>query len=429
MELIKEYKQLTNVDIIEQKRIWDERGKGYYGEYLLFCELYKGITGNCKILMNLNIPADSASTTEIDLLMIHETGIYVFEIKHYKGTIYGKDSDQYWTQYFRTAKNSVFKNPIEQNGYHVRALKKLLPDLPIRSFIVFTNDECDLKINNNNNEIDVCLLHNVIGSLAKRITSAPGIISMSKIDEIFDKLLKYSKAQELITIDGKEATFCSWVTPTIDMLNDKKQEAEWEKTKWEAETKKVKQKGRNCILASIGFFVACIVASIFIISAFKSGYEFAIQRNNNELKEFKQNFLHVDEIGNEYINELNSYVTVSNVSLTPMYNNAVSFTARIAIYNDTYGIALTENSRYIVMTNDGKVFEYNVFGEHLSYSRIGNMIGTGIRSYGDLAKAQFYGVGNADNISYIKITDIELFKLDAKRTVVKDKLEIELYER
>ena len=25
------YKQLTDVDIEEQKRLWDERGKGYYG--------------------------------------------------------------------------------------------------------------------------------------------------------------------------------------------------------------------------------------------------------------------------------------------------------------------------------------------------------------------------------------------------------------
>jgi len=34
------YTQLTNVDIEEQKKIWDERGKGYYGEYLLFNHIY-----------------------------------------------------------------------------------------------------------------------------------------------------------------------------------------------------------------------------------------------------------------------------------------------------------------------------------------------------------------------------------------------------
>ena len=32
------YKSLTNVDIDVQSRIWDERGRGYYGEYLVFIE-------------------------------------------------------------------------------------------------------------------------------------------------------------------------------------------------------------------------------------------------------------------------------------------------------------------------------------------------------------------------------------------------------
>ena len=96
--------------------------------------------------------------------------------------------------------------------------------------------------------------------------------------------------------------------------------------------------------------------------------------------------------------------------------------------NDVYGIALTENSKYIVMTDSGKVMEYDVFGEHLGYNWIGNRIGTGIRSYRDLEPAQFYGVAAAD-ISYIKLTGMELFKLDVPRTVVKDKLELELYSK
>ena len=84
------YKSLTNVDIDVQRRIWDERGRGYYGEYLLFSKLYQFLPGNGKILMNLNIPISADKTTEIDLLLIHETGLYGFEIKHYKGTIYGQ---------------------------------------------------------------------------------------------------------------------------------------------------------------------------------------------------------------------------------------------------------------------------------------------------------------------------------------------------
>ena len=52
------YKQVTGVDIKEQKEIWDERGKGYYGEYLVFNHLFANIPGMSKILMNCEIPAE-----------------------------------------------------------------------------------------------------------------------------------------------------------------------------------------------------------------------------------------------------------------------------------------------------------------------------------------------------------------------------------
>ncbi len=416
------YKQLTNVDIDQQKQIWDERGKGYYGEYLVFCELYKSIAGAGKILMNLNVPIDDSKTTEIDLVLIHETGIYVFEIKHYKGTIYGRDTDPIWTQYFRTVKNNVFKNPIEQNRYHIQSLKKLFPEIPIHSCIVFTNYDCDIRIINSNEEIDIFELRNIRRVLEYRFAKSTNKYSMADIDNIFEKLSAYSQMKEPITIDGEEASFFSWVQPFISKLVEKKAEVESEKENWIANTKKLKKTKINGIVLNIVIAILCIVLSISCCSI-------VIQKNNSELAEFKQNFLHIDEIGNEYIDALNSYVDISNVSLLPLTDDVVTFTARIAMSNDTYGIALTENSKYIVITNSGKVFEYNVFGEHLRYSRISNMIGRGIREYGDLAKVQFYGISDTNDISYIKITNVELFKLDYNRTIIKDKLEIELYSK
>ena len=416
------YTQLTNVDIEQQKQIWDERGKGYYGEYLLFYELYKSIIGNGKILMNLNVPIDNSKTTEIDLILIHETGLYVFEIKHYKGTIYGKDTDAIWTQYFRTVKNNTFKNPIEQNKYHIQALKKLFPETPIHSCIVFTNYDCDIRVTNSNEEIDICELRNISRTLEYRFAKTTNKYSISDIDNIFEKLSTYSQMKEPITIDGTEADFFSWVQPIISNLEEKKREVENEKSDWIANTEKLKKTKIKGIVLNILIAILCIVVSILFCSD-------VIQKNNNELAEFKQNFLHIDEIGNEYIDALNSYVDVSNVSLLPLSDDAVTFTARIAMTNDTYGIVLTENSKYIVMTDSGKVIEYNVFGEHLRYNKFSNMIGKGICEYGDLAKAQFYGISNTNDISYIKITNVELFKLDMYRTTVKDKLEIELYSK
>ena len=75
----------------------------------------------------------------------------------------------------------------------------------------------------------------------------------------------------------------------------------------------------------------------------------------------------------------------------------------------------------------GKVYEYDVFGKHLKYSRFANMIGKGIRSYGDLKAVQFYGISDTEMVSYVKITGVELFLPDIHRTIVEDNLEIELY--
>lgn len=258
MDIKNVYKQLTNVDIEQQKHLWDERGKGYYGEYLVFCELYKKINGNCKILMNLNIPTENGGTTEIDLLLIHETGIYVFEIKHYKGKIYGNSKDAVWTQYFRTAKNNTFKNPILQNEYHIKAVKSLFPNIPVKSIIVFTNYECDIRVQNTNDTIDVCTLNNLTRNIVYRFNSNQQKYSMEEIDEMFNKLSKYSKMQEVVEFGGKEETFISWLQPIIFEL-------EKEKNNFAEASVKANNTKRKCI---IGCASGCIVNIIIGIIGF-----------------------------------------------------------------------------------------------------------------------------------------------------------------
>lgn len=414
MDVKNVYSNLTNVDIEEQKMLWDDRGRGYYGEYLVFCELYKNIIGNCKILMNLNIPIDNDKTTEVDLVMIHEKGIFVFEIKHYKGTIYGDDNGQIWTQYFRTVKNNVFKNPVLQNEYHINAIKKIFPTIPIQSVIVFTSNDCNIKVNRSNPNIDICDLYNLIRILNTRFNSMPSIYSIAQIDEMFSKLSGYSNMKEIIPYNGKEEPFIKWLQPTINTLEIEKNNLIKQKESLE------KNKRRNTILFIIIIF-ACIVFSLASIYIVKENY-------NDKLNIFKQNFKHIDEIDNQYIKAANDFVNVSNISITPITDYAVTFSARLAMNNDLYGIALQENSKYIVMTNSGEVYEYNVFGEHLTYNAFANKIGKGIREYGDLANAQFYGVYK-EEITYIKITNIELFKIDIMQTTIKNDIELEVYSK
>ncbi|MBP5209039.1 MAG: NERD domain-containing protein, partial [Clostridia bacterium] len=77
------YKYLTGVDIRKETNLWDERGKGYYGEFLVFCKLFDSLPAPSKILMNVHVPTGYGTTTEVDLLAITPVGIIVYEVKHY----------------------------------------------------------------------------------------------------------------------------------------------------------------------------------------------------------------------------------------------------------------------------------------------------------------------------------------------------------
>ena len=150
---------------------------------------------------------------------------------------------------------------------------------------------------------------------------------------------------------------------------------------------------------------------------------------NYEISELKKSFLYAADVDPDYVDIANSIVEVSNVSLVSMSDESISFAARLYIEDDTYGIALTDKSKYMVTTTTGKTIEYDVFGEHLKYNRSENMLGKGIRSYGNLARTQFNDISNKNEVLQIKLTGIEVFKLDDRSFVVMDNLEIELYSK
>ncbi|MBQ2909874.1 MAG: NERD domain-containing protein [Bacilli bacterium] len=414
------YKQLTNVDIETQKQLWNDRGKGYYGEYLVFCELYKHLSGMGKILMNINIPIENNKTTEIDLLLIHETGIYVFETKHYKGTIYGRDTDAFWTQFFRTTKNAHFKNPILQNRYHINALRKMFPTPPIYSIIVFTNDDCVVKATFDTRINDVCTLNDLPRILRNRFNNKQYFLP-EQIDYIFSTLSQYSPMQEPVLIDTEEKDFLTWIQPTINNLKIKKQELETEK-----QTLKILEKEYNrnkfiCTIGTVLFAILCLVTLYTLTTANKNNYE-------KELNKFKQNFQHVDEIDDEYIKSSEYYIKVSNQKLNNLENNTVSFQATLSANTDEYGIVLKENTKYIVMTTSGKAYEYDMFGAHLNYNRSNNTIFKKTKASGELKQIIFKDI-NVDEITYIKITNVELFISNPYYEKTKDDFEIELYKK
>lgn len=109
--------------------------KGVQGEYAIYKTLHNMQTGG-HILANLYVPYKGA-TTEIDVLLVHKTGVYVIESKNYSGKVYGYEDTKNWAQYLGGKKFS-FYNPIKQNQTHMNVLAANgLPKEHMESLIVF----------------------------------------------------------------------------------------------------------------------------------------------------------------------------------------------------------------------------------------------------------------------------------------------------
>ena len=150
-------------------------------------------------IKDLYLPWSDGSTAQIDELIIATSGIYVIEMKNYKGWIFGNENNQYWTQVLYkgysggSTKNRLY-NPIRQNASHIACLRKNLKGYkgPIHSLVVFS-DEAEFK-DVTVNSSDVYLLYEShLNRMIHGIDSAyKDRISENEINDIHTKLLQIS---------------------------------------------------------------------------------------------------------------------------------------------------------------------------------------------------------------------------------------------
>lgn len=171
---------------------------GNYGEYLTFRKFDK-IEGSNRVLANVYVPKEDGSTTEVDLIFIHNTGIYAIESKNYSGWIYGNEKSKYWTQTLKSGKKHKFFNPIWQNAGHISALKRIIDkdfSEHIESIIVFS-ERCELKkINVENEKIVVVKRNQLVRKLKSEIEKREVVFSKEHIDSIYYDLLKHCHASD-----------------------------------------------------------------------------------------------------------------------------------------------------------------------------------------------------------------------------------------
>lgn len=172
--------------------------KGVRGEYLTFEKIEKlGEYGH--ILTNLYLPTKNG-TTEVDLVFVHATGVYVFESKNYGGWIFGNENHKDWTQVLQNKQKFKFYNPIWQNKGHIEAIKEAtdLIDEAFSSYIVFS-ERCTLKkIEKHSPEVKVLKRENLQKVLKEEIKSTKAKFKIEEVELIALLLKKHSLASDTV---------------------------------------------------------------------------------------------------------------------------------------------------------------------------------------------------------------------------------------
>ena len=151
--------------------IWLLPSKGKAGEKRVAKILSQLPQEEYNIINNLLV-SYKGKTTQIDHVVVSEYRIFVIETKHYRGWIYGDANREYWTQNIYGNKYDLW-NPIHQNQGHIRALRRVLTDIPPGVFvsIVTFSRQASLDIRNSENVIYWDELKKLICSYQRKLIS------------------------------------------------------------------------------------------------------------------------------------------------------------------------------------------------------------------------------------------------------------------
>ncbi len=175
--------------------------KGQAGETQIY-KVLERLEGQKAIIPNCYLPMRDGGTTEVDLILIHESGIYVIESKNYSGWIFGRENQKYWTQslpsYGGQTEKHQFYNPLWQNETHARCLKSLLQNNNVSyySYVVFGND-CEIKdlyLTNNKHRVTYCRY--LLEEISENARNAGRCLSDEQINNFYTLLLNFTNASD-----------------------------------------------------------------------------------------------------------------------------------------------------------------------------------------------------------------------------------------
>lgn len=144
------------------------------------------------VLRNLYVPRKSPGIySEVDLVVIHDTGVYVFECKNYSGRVYGYVNAQNWCVYYPNGENHHLLNPILQNHSHITALSRYLnlDKSYFKSWIVFSSMSGN-KIPDSSSSYVICDCHDLDGLFSYILLQNEVLFTSEEKYQIYQQLKK-----------------------------------------------------------------------------------------------------------------------------------------------------------------------------------------------------------------------------------------------
>ncbi len=89
------------------------------------------------VLHDFIVPGAYGGLAKIDHAMLTAGGILCIQSKHFNGIVFGGEDEAQWTNVDGVSRRR-FLNPLIQNEGRTRALRKVVPDVPVENLVIFT---------------------------------------------------------------------------------------------------------------------------------------------------------------------------------------------------------------------------------------------------------------------------------------------------
>ena len=157
-----------------------------------------------KILRNVYVPV-RGGFSEIDVLLLHETGVYVIESKNVVGSIYGDENHPQWQRYKSKTEKDFIPNPVMQNDRHIKALCEFLQlnkyQFRVFNIIVFGVKAKLKAVPENTSLMAIYEVYNLETELVKKMMAEKVFYNAETIDSWCKNLLPCT----LLTEEQKKA--------------------------------------------------------------------------------------------------------------------------------------------------------------------------------------------------------------------------------